>query len=61
MANRMQKVMRRLAPVLGAGMLLQATGCQINGAELAAGLTSTILTNAITNLVFNWFSLGTGF
>jgi hypothetical protein len=60
MANQMQKVVRRLAPVFGAGMLLQASGCQIDGAELAAGLTSTIITQAVTAWVFNFFSLGTG-
>ena len=61
MVNRVEVVLRRLAPVCGAGVLLQATGCQINGSELAAGLASTILTNVITNWVFGVFSLGVAF
>jgi hypothetical protein len=61
MANRIQQVMRRVAPLASAGILLQTTGCQVNTAELLAGLTSTIITNAVTAWVFNMFSLGTGF
>ena len=61
MANRMQRLTRRVAPILTAGVLLQTTGCQVNTAELFAGLASTIITNAVTAWVFNLFSLGTGF
>ena len=61
MANRLHSVFRRMAPILGAGMLLQASGCQINGQSLAAGLTNTILSNLVTTWVFRAFNLGAGF
>ena len=50
---------RRIAPLLGAGMLLQTGGCNLDINTLAAGLATSIVNNLITNLVFGAFNLGT--
>ena len=44
--------------MLGAGMLLQAGGCNPDINALAAGLATSITSNLITNLVFGAFNLG---
>lgn len=58
MTYRLHSIMRRLGPLLGAGILLQASGCQFNPSELAAGLTTTVLNNLIASFVFGVFNVG---
>ena len=58
MSQRINRMFRRFAPVLGAGMLLQAGGCNLDINTLAAGLVTSIANNLITNLVFGAFNLG---
>ena len=57
MTKRWNALTRKLAPVLAAGMLLQAGGCEFNTSELAAGLVTSIANSVLTNLVFGVFNL----
>ena len=50
-------VLRRLAPLAMAGVLLQAGGCQTTAGELTAGLASAVATNLINSFVFSAFGL----
>jgi len=47
-----------LYPLLGAGLLLQATSCTFN--DLGASLASAITNQLITNFVFGVFNLRGG-
>ena len=58
MNQRINRMFRRIAPVLGAGMLLQSGGCNLDINTIAAGLATSIVNNLITNLVFGAFNLG---
>lgn len=57
MTKRLSSFVRRLAPVLSAGVLLQAGGCPIDTNLLLAGLVEQIATSFITSLVFGAFNL----
>ena len=59
MSQRINRMFRKIAPVLGAGMLLQTGGCNLDINTLTAGLVTSIVNNLITNLVFGSFNLGT--
>jgi len=48
---------RRWAAIMGAGMLLQATGCAFDPTTLAAGLSQAVIQSVFTNLVFGSFNL----
>jgi len=58
MSHRLTRTMRRLYPLLGAGLLLQASSCTFN--DLGASLASAITNQLITNFVFGVFNLRTG-
>jgi hypothetical protein len=51
------KLSRRVVAIVSAGVLLQAGGCQIDGAELASGLIGSIVTNFIAGYVYGAFNL----
>ena len=59
MSQRINRMFRRIAPVLGAGILLQTGGCNLDINTLASGLVTSIANNLITNFVFGAFNLGT--
>ncbi len=57
MSNRLNRLMRRVAPLLGAGMLLQAGGCTVNFNELFAGLANSVVNELITGIIFGVFNI----
>jgi hypothetical protein len=57
MTGYMHKLSRRVTAFLGAGMLLQAGGCQIDTAELASGVLNSVVTNFIAGYVYGAFNL----
>lgn len=57
MTKRCDAIMRRLAPLLGAGVLLQATGCEFNGSAIASGVLTSIANSFITSIVFGLFNI----
>jgi hypothetical protein len=57
MTKRMYSIARRVVPLLGAGMLLQAGGCAVDTNALFAGLATTIARNFISSYVFGAFNL----
>lgn len=57
MSPRAVSAGRRWLAVCGAGALFQAGGCMVNTNELLAGLTTTVLNNLISSLVFGAFNL----
>lgn len=58
MKKRWLSISRKLAPLLSAGVLLQATGCQLDATSIAGGLGTLIANNLISGLVFGVFNLG---
>ncbi len=59
MTKHMHRIYRRVAPLLAAGMLLQAGGCTFDFNSLTAGLLNSILTNLLTSIIFGAFNLAT--
>ena len=59
MTRRWNSIVRKTAPYLSAGLLLQAGGCQINPAQIAQGLLGEVLDVLITGLVYGAFNLST--
>ena len=57
MTKRMYSIARRVVPLLGAGMLLQAGGCTFDNNALLTGLVTTIANNFISSYVFGSFNL----
>lgn len=57
MKKRWNSFTRKMAPVLAAGMLLQAAGCEFNTDELVGGLFTTIATTLLSSFVFGAFGL----
>ncbi len=57
MTKRMYSIARRVVPLLGAGMLLQAGGCTLDSTALLTGLTNAIASNLISSFVFGSFNL----
>ena len=57
MTKRMYSIARRVVPLLGAGMLLQAGGCTLDTNTLLSGLTTAIASNLISSFVFGYFNL----
>lgn len=54
--NRMY---RGIAPIVAAGVLLQAGGCTFDLNTVAAGLINSIATNFLASLIFGVFNLAT--
>ncbi len=61
MTRRCNLIVRKLSPLLGAGLLLQAGSCAIDPAAVTQGLLSSILNQLIAGVVFGLFNIPTGF
>ena len=59
MSHRVNRTMRRLYPLLGAGVLLQTGSCATSLNELGAQLTAAIANELITSFIFGVFNLAT--
>ena len=57
MTKRWNAMTRKLAPLLAAGMLLQAGGCELNADTLATGLIASIANDLIAGIVFGALGL----
>jgi len=57
MSHRLKRLMRRVTPLLGAGMLLQASGCTFNFNELLASLTASVVNELVTGIVLGAFNI----
>ncbi len=57
MVNRLHRLSRRFTAYVGAGIMLQATGCMFDSSEVAAGLVSAVVNNLIASFVFGAFNL----
>ncbi len=57
MKIRFRTMVRKITPVLSAGLLLQAGGCNFNGSNTLQQLTTLIANNLIVDFVFGAFSL----
>jgi len=57
MTNHMNWIYRGLAPLLAAGLLLQAGGCTFDLNTIASGLLTSIATNLLTSFIFGALNL----
>ncbi len=57
MVNKVRSGFRKVAPLLSAGVLFQAAGCNFDSATLVNGLVSSVLNSIVTDLVFGVFNL----
>ena len=57
MTKRFTCIVRRIMPMVSAGLLFQAGGCAFDTNALVSGLASTIATNLINSFVFGAFNL----
>ncbi len=58
MTKRVNWIIRRTAPLLGAATLLQAGGCSTDLNNLAAGLVTSIANSLLSSLVLGVFNVG---
>ena len=57
MTRRWNLLVRKMSPLLAAGMLLQAGSCAVDPNAIAQGLFSAIVNQLISNLVFGLFNI----
>ncbi len=57
MTGNWNSIVRKTAPALCAGLLLQASGCSIDPNTILPGLLTTIANNLISNFVFGAFNI----
>ena len=57
MTRRFEWITRRAAPLLAAGMLLQAGGCSIDPTAVTGGLLTTIANTLLTTYVYGAFNI----
>lgn len=57
MTKRFNYLVRRIVPILSAGLLFQANGCTVDTNAIFGSLASTIATNLINSFVFGAFNL----
>ncbi len=57
MTNRLRFLGRRLAAVMGAGVLLQAGSCMLDPNALALNLTTAVVQNILASFIFGAFRL----
>ncbi len=57
MTGHWNSIVRKTAPALGAGLLLQANGCSLDLNTVVPGLLTTIVNNLISNFVFGVFNI----
>jgi len=55
MTKRMNTLFKRISPFFAAGIMLQATGCDLAGTT--SGLVTSLANSLITNFVFGIFGL----
>ncbi len=55
MTKRMNTLFKRITPFFAAGMILQATSCDVAG--LTSGLATSLANTLISTLVFGIFGL----
>ncbi|UCE59584.1 MAG: hypothetical protein JSU63_19340 [Phycisphaerales bacterium] len=53
-------ILKRIAPFLGAGALLQAGGCTVDFGESTATLLGLMFQRLVVDVVFGAFNLSTG-
>ncbi len=58
MTKQFNYIVRRIVPVVSAGLLFQANGCTLDTNSLVGGLASTIANQLINSFVFGAFNLG---
>lgn len=59
MSKRWTSVMRRVAPIVGAGYLLQAGGCTfLDTATLGQDFVTAVVNSVITSFVFSLLGVG---
>ena len=57
MTKRLNKIVRRIMPMVSAGFLFQTSGCTVDTNAILGSLASTIATNLINSFVFGAFNL----
>ncbi len=57
MVRHWNSIVRKMAPILGAGLLLQAGGCSVDLSAIGQGLLNSIATNLISSVVFGLFNI----
>ena len=57
MTKRWKAIVRRVVPVLSAGVLLQANGCALDPVALTQGLLTTVVNDVINSIVFGIFNV----
>ncbi len=60
MAKCWNSILRRVSPLFGAGLLLQAGSCSLDPATVTEGLLNTIVSRLIASVVFGVFNVGGG-
>lgn len=61
MTRRWNSIVRKTAPILGAGLLLQAGGCGVDFTTTVQGLLTTVVNNLLASFVFGAFNIPVGF
>ena len=57
MTKRFNYIVRRIMPIVSAGLLFQANGCTLDTNSLLSGLASTIANQLISSFVYGAFNL----
>ncbi len=57
MTRHWNSIVRKLAPALSAGFLLQANGCVVDPNAIAESVLTGIVNNVIASLVFGIFNV----
>lgn len=57
MTTRINAIVRRLFPVLSAGCLFQANGCNVDVNSIASGVLTAIVNDLIASVVYGAFNL----
>ncbi len=57
MTRHWNSIVRKMAPALSAGFLLQANGCTIDTNAIAEGVVTAVVNNLISNIVFGIFNV----
>lgn len=55
--NRLNGIMRRMAPIFAAGVVFQTTGCTFDTATLTGGLLTYVVNSVVSSFVFSAFNL----
>lgn len=57
MTRHWNSIVRKMAPALSAGLLLQANGCTIDANTIAQDVLTAVANNLIANIVFGIFNV----